>query len=135
MLDQIILSVTLVLGVFLAEFLCLKAFGRQDSGLAGLIELLLVIGSVSFFSQVVMVHDSFVLMVMVVFLSGFFPALIVKACLQFYSRRKHPEQFISRKSTVIQLIRAMRAEGLSKKRIGRVFRRVKISVDKYLKLF
>ncbi|MBR9679102.1 MAG: hypothetical protein GON13_02435 [Nanoarchaeota archaeon] len=48
MFDQVIFSITLVSGVVFAEFVCLKSFGKQDSSLTNLMELVLIIGLVNF---------------------------------------------------------------------------------------
>lgn len=135
MLDQIVLSLTLVLGVFLAEAIIVRAFGRQNSWRAGLVEVLLVVGAVSLASSFSKAVDSLIVRLFAAFFSGFFPALTVKSALHLYNKRYHPELFLAKKSMLVQLIRAMLLEGFSKKKISKIFRRVKISVDDYLNFF
>jgi uncharacterized membrane protein YcaP (DUF421 family) len=135
MFDQIVFSVSLVFGVVFAEFICLKAFGKQDSGLANLFELVLIIGLVSFVSQVVFVSSSFFVMVFVVFFTGFIPALLVKTVLHLYYRRFHSERFLAKKSMIVQLVRSMRVEGVSKVKMKKIFSRLKIDVINYLDMF
>ena len=89
----------------------------------------------SFVSQLVLVRDSLVLKIFVIFFAGFFPALLVKTGLQFYYCRYRPELFLTKKTTLIQLIRSMRLEGVSKPKICRIFERIRINVSDYLKTF
>ena len=135
MFDQVIFSVTLVFGVVLAEFFSLRAFGKQDSSLANLFELVLIIGLVSLASQLVFAKDSFFVMIFVVFFTGFIPALFVKTCLHAYYHRFHPERFLVKKFMIIQLVRSMRVEGISNVKIKKIFKRVRVNVSDYLKMF
>lgn len=134
MLEQILSTVMIILGITLSEVLVSSALGKYKNNFANLFELIFIVIAISF-SSGFLESSSFFGRVLISFCAGFFPSLIIKSSVSIYFRRAFPEQFISEKSMIIQLIRSMKLEGVGKKSISKIFSRVNIKVNEYLKFF
>lgn len=128
-------SLGVVFGLVFSEFLFLRVFGDYSrSGFPQFLELVLTVVGVSFVFEFSGFVSGF-LFVLLVFSGSFVVSVVVKLFLLLFFRRSLVEDSLFRKSNVVQLVRSLRVEGVSKHRIKRVFDRVGVDVSDVLKFF
>ncbi len=124
MLLSIVSSFFLVFGISLADFILGKFFSFSVSIFFNFIEFCIIIFLISFFSANILIVDNPLIVVFLSFIVGFFCSVLVKLVFLFYFKHNNKELFLFEKSNVIQLVRSMCLEGVSKCRIRKILRRV-----------
>ncbi|PIO00122.1 hypothetical protein COT72_03100 [archaeon CG10_big_fil_rev_8_21_14_0_10_43_11] len=135
MIESLFTTLAIISGIVCAEFLATASFGSYQNKVATVLELVGIIVFVNLISNTLQIQPSLFIIIIVGFISGFFPALTVKAAVSLYVRRVQPQKRLSEKSMLIQLIRSFQSEGVSKLKLERAFKRAGITIEEYLKYF
>ena len=134
MLVEVFSSLFLLLGWVLVDYFFKEVYGNYDKGFIGLLEFFLVIFLVNVLSKTVFISNSIVLLFVSLFF-GMVSSFFSKSLFLLFFKRFKPEVLIESKSFRISLVRSMRLEGVSKKKIDKIFKRLNVDVKSILEFF